>query len=302
MIAWALSGGGNRGPIQVGAMRALFERNITPEILVGTSAGALNSAFTAADPTAQNNEKLAQLWLNTRSQDIFPKPRWLMILRAVFAGNGLDDDKARSKTFTRYLPPGITTFGDLKAKLYLTAADLQTGRLFLYGDLPSARLIEATLCSTALPVVWDPELINGHQFVDGGVIANIPISIAMDRGATEIYALDLQDGGPYSQKKGVIDIALHTIGVQTYQQAVRDIQRALDAPGITLHYISLGDIFNTVDIQDFSHTAEMIEQGYQRMKQYLDHPTPNVVRSRNTPSSAMPVVTPPGAVPYDPTF
>ncbi len=301
MIAWSLSGGGNRGPIQVGAMRALFERNIIPEMLVGTSAGSLNAAFIATNPTAHTNERLAQLWIATKSQDIFPKPRFVMILRALlFGGNGLDDNQARAKNFMKYIPPGVETFGDLKAKLYLTAADLQTGRLYLYGDIPGARVLEACLASTALPVVWDPESINGHQFVDGGVIAGVPISIALDRGATEIYALDLQDGGPYPLKKGVIQIALHSIFVQTYQQALRDMQRVLAAGGITLHYIALGDIFGTVELQDFSHTAEMIELGYQRTKQYLENPKPNVMPQRSTVVSAE--VIPPGAVPYQPRF
>lgn len=299
MIAWALSGGGNRGPIQVGAMRALFERNIVPDILVGTSAGALNTMFIATNPTPATNERLAQLWLATRARDVFPKPRWLMILRAILSGNGLDDNQARRRNFLKYLPNGVTTFGDLKAKLYLTAADLQTGRLYLYGDDPQAKLVEAGLASTALPVVWDPELINGHQFVDGGVVANVPISIAMDRGATTIYALDLQDGGPYSAKKGVVQIALHTISVQTYQQALRDIQRALVAGGITLHYLSLGDILSTIELQDFSHTAEMIELGYQRAKQYLDRPMPNVMPSRMGIAAE---IIPPGTVPYQPRF
>lgn len=305
MIAFALSGGGNRGPIQVGAMRALFERGIVPEMLVGSSAGALNSAYIATNPSAQTNEKLAQLWLETRSEDIFPKPRWRMILRALFSGNGLDDNQARARNFQKYIPPGVATFGDLKARLYLTAADLQSGRMYLYGEKPEAKLIEACLASTALPVVWDPEMINQRQIVDGGVIANVPISIAMEHGATEIYALDLQDAGPYAEKKGVINIALHTIGVQTYQQALRDIQRAVEADNVTLHYISLGDIFNTVDLRDFSHTAEMIEQGYLRAKAYLDNPTPN------RPPGRKPGVlgdedkipdpnTPPGAVPYQP--
>lgn len=298
MIAWSLSGGGNRGPIQVGAMRALLERGIKPDILVGTSAGALNTAFIATDPTPQTNERLAQMWLNTRAQDIFPKPKWLMLLRAAFFGNGLDDNQARTKNFMKNLPPGIETFGDLKVKLYLTTADLQSGRLYLFGDDPKAKLLVAALCSTALPVVWDPEIIGGHQYVDGGIVANIPISIAMDRGAKEIYALDLQDPGPYPLQKGAIAIALKSIGVLGYQQALRDMQRALETAGVTLHYISLGDIFANVDLQDFSHTAEMIAQGYERAKEYLDHPTPNVMPPRGL--SATEEVIPPGAIPYEP--
>lgn len=300
MIAWALSGGGNRGPIQVGAMRALFERNIVPDILVGTSAGALNAAFIASNPTPETNEQLAQLWLGTRTEDIFPKPCWRMILRALLFGNGLDDDTARKKNFMKYLPNGVETFGDLEAKLYLTTANLQTGRLYLYGDDPKAKLIEAGLASTALPVVWDPEIINGQQFVDGGIVAAVPISIAVDRGAKTIYALDLQDGGPYPQKKGVIEIALHSISVQTYQQVLRDVQRVRAEGNVTVHYISLGDILSRVDLRDFTRSAEMIEQGYQRAKEYLDHPTPNVVPERA--ATGTDPMTPPGAVPYEPRF
>ena len=307
MIAWALSGGGNRGPIQVGAMRALFERGIRPDMLVGTSAGALNAAFLAIDPTPEANERLAQMWLNIRPQDIFPKPRWWMILRALFAGDGMDDNKARAQNFLKYLPRGVKTFGDLKAKLYLTTADLQTGRLFLYGDNPKAKILQAALCSTALPVMWDPEVIGGHQFVDGGVVANVPISIALDKGADVIYALDLQNPGPYPIQKGVIRIAMHSISVQSYQQALHDIQRVLATEKVTLHYISMGDLFFEVDLQDFSHTAEMMERGYQRAKDYLDHPTPNVIPNHrlgilSAGQESVPQVTPPGAVPYEPRF
>ncbi len=276
-------------------MRALFERGIRPDMLVGTSAGALNTAFIATDPTRENNERLVQMWLATKPRDIFPKPKWLMLLRAVFFGNGLDDNQARARNFQKQLPPGVETFGDLKAKLYLTTADLQAGRLYLYGDDPKANILQAGL---ALPVVWDPEIVNGHQFVDGGIVANIPISIAVDRGATEIYALDLQDPGPYPYQKGAIAIALKAIGVLGYQQALRDIQRVMAMPDITLHYISLGDIFANVDLQDFSHVAEMIEQGYQRAKKYLDHPTPNVLPQ--TFGAADADSAPPGASLYEP--
>ncbi len=305
MIAWALSGGGNRGPLQVGAMRALFERGIKPNMLVGTSAGALNSAFLATDPTAETNERLAQIWLETRGRDIFPKPRWLMLLRAALAGNGMDDNKARTRSFLKWMPPEIRTFGDLKARLYLTTADLQTGRLYLFGDDPKASLLEAALCSTALPVVWDPELIGGHQYVDGGVVANVPISIALDKGANVIFALDLQDPGPYPLQKGVISIAMHTIGVLNYQQVLRDIQRALHREKVTLYYISLGDLCKGIPLEDFSHTAEMIQVGYQRTKEYLKHPTPNILPAESLGVFALEGNgngAPPGAVPYQPRF
>lgn len=302
MIAWVLSGGGNRGPVQVGAMRAMFERGIVPQMLLGTSAGALNSAFLAADPTPQGNERLARIWLDTKASDIFPRPRWLQILRALLGGNALNDDRAVRSYITKNIPPGVATFGDLKVKLYLTASDLQAGRLFLYGDDPKGKLVDACLCSAALPVVWDPQLISGHQFVDGGVVANVPVSVAIDRGATVIYAMDLQNPGPYPLKKGALDIAMHSIGIQTYQQVLRDLERAVRTTGVTVHYLSLGDIFSGLPLEDFTHSAEMIEQGYRRAIEYLDHPTPNEVRPAPRLRGMGETVVPPGAVPYQPKY
>lgn len=298
MIAWSLSGGGNRGPIQVGAMRALFEAGIAPQMLVGTSAGALNAAFLASDPTREGNELLARRWLATTQRDIFPKHRVRQILRLVLGGNALNDDSAVRRFFVKNMPPGIERFGDLKVKLYLTTADIQTGRLFLYGDDPKARILDAALCSTALPLVWDPQLIGGHQFVDGAIVANVPITVAAQRGATVIYALDLQNPGPYPLHKGALNIVLHSISVQTLQQVFDDIEKTLAAHTVTLHYINLGDIFGNLPLEDFSHTADMIEQGYARTKAYLANPTPN--RAPHAPRPRGDMVVPPGAVVFEP--
>lgn len=302
MIAWVLSGGGNRGPIEVGAMRALFERGIAPQMLVGSSAGALNAAFLATDPTPAGNDRLARIWLATKQSDIFPRPGWLQVVRALTGGNALNDDRAVRSYILKNVPPGVETFGDLKARLYLTTSDLQTGRLFLYGDELKAKLVDACLCSAALPVVWDPQVIDGHQFVDGAIVANVAVSVAVDRGATEIYALDLQNPGPYPLKKGALTIAMHSISIQTYQQILRDMERVRHMTGITLHYINLGDLFSTIPLEDFTHTAEMIEQGYRRACEYLDHPTPNQAPRGPRERGIDEKVAPPGAVRYEPKY
>jgi NTE family protein len=245
--------------------------------------------------------------MDTRASDIFPRARTAQLLRAVLGANGLNDDSAVRRYFTTRLPPNVRKFGDLPVKLYLTAADFQTGKLFLYGDLPEASIIEAALCSSALPVVWDPQIIHGHQFVDGGVAANLPTTIAIDKGATEIYALDLGDPGPYPIKKGIVSIASHAIGVLLHQQVQRDVQRAMQTPNVKVHYLNLGDIFAGIPLQDFTKTAEMIERGYRRTKEYLASPTPNVMPKPKPapgvafgPGGAPGDVVPEGAVPYEP--
>ncbi len=297
MIAWSLSGGGSRGPIQVGAMRALFEAGIQPDMLVGTSAGALNSAFLAIDPTPAGVERLAQIWLKTRREDILPERFPTHAFRFVTGADGLNSSDPIRNYILRNTPPGVETFRDLKTRLFITTADLETGRLFLYGDDPTARLLDAVMASSALPVIWPPQVIGGHQFVDGGIVANVPISIALDKGARTIYALDLEPAEPSPPVHNIYHIALRAILVMEYQQLLNDLERVIRASKATLHHIYLGDILPDVPLEDFSHTAEMIELGYRRTLEYLAHPTPNrIVRA----GAATGVVAPPGAVPYQP--
>ncbi len=298
MIAWSLSGGGSRGPIQVGALRALFEAGIRPDMLVGTSAGAVNTAFLATDPTPAGVEHLAEIWLNTRSRDIFPEGFLTHAFRFLTGADSLNSNTALRNYITRNIPPGIETFGDLKIKLYLTTADLETAQLFLYGDDPKAKLLDAVMASAAAPVQWPPLVFGGHQFVDGGVVANVPISIALDKGADTVYALDLESREPSPVVHGVYPIAMRTISVMMFQQVLHDIERAIRFSRAVLHHIYLGDLFPGTPLEDFSHTAEMLEQGYQRTKDYLAHPEPNQLRAPLHAPTAAPA-TPPGAVPYD---
>ncbi len=299
MIAWALSGGGNRGPVQVGAMRALFEAGITPNMLIGSSAGALNSAFLATDPTPSGVQRLSQIWLNTKSSDILPGNFLTYIWNVITGADGLNSNAAVANYVARNIPSGIKTFGDLKIKLYITTADIETAQLYLYGDDPTAPLIDAVLSSSALPPVWPPVVLKGHQYVDGGVVANVPISVAIDKGADTIYALDLEGGAPYPVVHGVYNVASRTITVLVYQQLLRDLERAIRFSKVTLHHIYLGDIFKGIPLQDFSHTAEMIQRGYDRTRDYLAHPTPNQMNGP-VQAAAAPEYCPPGATPYHP--
>ena len=89
MIAFALSGGGNRGPIQVGAMRALFERGIVPRNFGRHERGRVERRVHREQSDRRRQMRvLVQMWLDTKSQDIFPKPRLSMILRALFSATG----------------------------------------------------------------------------------------------------------------------------------------------------------------------------------------------------------------------
>lgn len=274
--AFVLSGGGNRGPLQIGAMRALLEAGIEPDFLVGTSAGAINAAAFAADPTREGLERLAAAWRSVRRSDIYPGNLFTILWRVLTHQDSLFDGSGLRRTLQAHLPPGVRTFGDLARPCFVTAADLRTQRLILFGEDPSTPLLEAVLASASVPIIHPPVRFRGMQLVDGGVVAVVPISIALEKGATEIYVLDLSYGPQVlPPRRGLAEIAMTAYQTLLYEQTLDDLYDALQAP-VTVHHLCLTD-FREVSFWDFSKTEAMLEAGYQAARRYLADPRPNQV-------------------------
>lgn len=275
MIAFALSGGGSRGALQAGALLALLERGIRPQILVGTSAGALNAAFLAIDPSLERAQQLVEIWSGARRKDLFPKTNlelWLnMAWNFVRGADGfLSTDRVR-QFIEKNLPPEVRQFGEVKgARLYVTAADINWGVLYLWGDLPEGDLVEALLASSASPAIFPPRFSAGHQLVDGAVVANVPASIAAAKGATEIYAINVGYAGqPKPLTRGAINIANRAISTLVYQQLLEDLEEVGEE--VLLHHVAI-DSFQDLPLWELGKGPEMVEDGYRVMKAYLDIP------------------------------
>lgn len=299
MIAFVLSGGGSRGALEVGALLALFERGIRPQILVGSSAGAMNAAFIATDPTMEGAQRLAALWRSVKQEDIFPgNPLSLYLTSAwrFIAGyDGLLPNDRLRRFVERHLPEGVRHFSDItKVKLYLTAADLNWGILYLWGEKPEGDIVDAVMASAAHPAFFPPVLLAGHQLVDGAVIANVPISIAAVKGATEIYAINVGYAGqetPHS--KGVFNIVNRAISTMMYQQLLDDI---LECGGkVILHHVVF-EAFAGLPIWDLSKSGEMVEEGRRVMQEYLEKPAWTRVTMPIPPEWEGAPEPPPGAV------
>ncbi|MEZ4614050.1 MAG: patatin-like phospholipase family protein [Caldilineaceae bacterium] len=173
MIAFVLSGAGNRGPLQIGAVRALLDRGIQPAFLVGTSAGAINGCYLAAhgldDPTV--TDRLATLWSTATAKAIYPgnvlQIGWRILNKeeSIFPSTGV------RQLITDALPSADMTFADLKVPLYVATTDLTTLRLFLFGEDKRASVLDAVTASAAVPVIHPPLAYSGLQLVDGGAVA-----------------------------------------------------------------------------------------------------------------------------------
>lgn len=274
--AFVLSGGANRGALEIGALQSLVAHGIHADLVVGTSAGALNGVYYAADPTAQGMQNLAQIWINTKREDIFPGNALTMALRVLFGQDSLVDGGAFLNYLHHRLPPGITTFGQLLVPFYAVTADLITATTLIFGDEPDTPLLEPVLASASFPIVLPPVLYDGAQLTDGGVTAVVPIEVALQRGATELYVVDLEPVVAVDAPvRGVLPIALQTLNTSLREQLYDDLRDAMTA-GATVHHVNI-TAFADLELFDFTQMAEMIEAGRAAMDAYLDAPRPNTL-------------------------
>ncbi|MEP7047848.1 MAG: patatin-like phospholipase family protein [Ilumatobacteraceae bacterium] len=258
-IAFVLSGGGSLGAMQAGQLRALFEAGITPDLVIGVSAGALNGAAIAHRPNVETTEQLAAIWRDLRRDYVFRGSRaeraWHVARRHphLYRSDGLVD------LVNRFLP--VDDLDELPTPFEAGTVNLDDVRIDFHctGD-PRAVLV----ASASLPGIFRPVTINGSRHVDGGIAVNLPVQRACDLGATTIFALDCKAG-----TKHRLPARLSALGVLTSTIAVTreiltpshdhlDIVRlpAPDTQGIGLF--------------DFTQGSRLIEQGHQMVTAFLD--------------------------------
>ncbi|HXF62558.1 MAG TPA: patatin-like phospholipase family protein [Caldilineaceae bacterium] len=274
MRAFVLSGGGNFGPLQVGALRALLERGIMPKMVVGCSAGALNAAFLAQEVSLARVERLADLWRMVTQADVYPGSYWGALWRLLLGRDSLYDNRALYAFLQRNGVTPATEFAHLRgARLFVTATSLRTGQLHVFGDDPHDRVLDALMASTALAPMHPPWEVNGERYVDGGTVTPLPLRVALARGATEIYALDLIGTAPAREAmtlRGIPALLRHSIMTTVRLQAQYDVALARQHRQVRLHYIGLG-MENPPPPTDFDREEEMFEAGYAQTVAQLEH-------------------------------
>src|SRR5947207_2903797 len=223
---WVLGGGGARGAAQVGVLQALFEANIEgPAAVVGTSVGALNGASIAAYPSLAGTMMLREVWMSRQALSVFQAHP----LGIIVSGVRRDQLSAFPQRNVRRLIDraqaltGITTFEQLRVPLAVVATDLNAGKpaVFRSGDLTPA-----LLASTAIPGIFPMVRVNDREHLDGGVVENTPLNIAVDDGAKEILAISLMAGGEYEgPPTGFAELIARTLQLSLHHQMLSDYER-----------------------------------------------------------------------------
>ncbi len=273
MRAFVLSGGGNMGPVQVGALKALLERGIYPEMIVGCSAGALNAGFLARDVSLEQVDRLADVWRSVTTHDVYPGSRLWAIWRLLSGKDSLYDNRNFYAFLQRKGTTPAQTFGSFPTKLYITATHLHSGKLHVFGDQANDRVLDALMASTALTPMHPPWEINGQRYSDGGTITPLPLRVAIERGATEIYAFHILSDESESVEqrliKGVAGVLTQTVGTMLRLQAEHDLLLAEIKSKAKLHYIPL-TVTMRPEPTDFSMAQQMIDEGYLTTQSYFD--------------------------------
>ncbi len=185
-LACVLGGGGILGAHEVGMLRALAECSIEPDIVLGTSVGAINGAFFAADPTAAGVERLAGLWREMNRSEVSAGTMLRRVTTLARSGThlqSLDDVRQR---LIEVLP--VQRVEELAVPFQCVAASIEQAAEHWFDRGP---LADVVLASCAVPGILPPVRIGDEHFIDGGIVNSIPVGRAVALGAKRIYVLQV---------------------------------------------------------------------------------------------------------------
>ena len=261
LCAFVLSGGGSLGAVQVGMLRALFESRSQPDMLVGTSVGAVNAAWVAAHPEPDGLYDLAEIWLGLRRGDVFPLNALASAKGLLGRSNHFIGNENLRAILERHIP--YRRLEEAKLPVHVVATELKSGRATILSSGPA---IPALLASCAIPGVFPPVSIGRRDYVDGGVANHTPVSVAIELGATKIFVLPV--GYPWLNREptNALGMALHALARIVEQKLDAEVAAHRDVADI--HVLPALDLAD-VSPADFSHTRELIDWGYRSGRRYL---------------------------------
>jgi NTE family protein len=254
-VAFVLSGGASLGALQVGMLQALYEDGVVPDLLVGTSAGALNAAFVASRPqTPATAAELGRVWRGLQREDIFPVSPRTLIGGLTSHRDHLVPDHGLRRLIERHLE--IERLEEAPVELHVVTFDLLSGRELRLSHGPAR---EAVLAGAAIPGILPPVRWGGRRLVDGGIVNNTPISHAVELGAERIYVLPTQ-ADTYAlpaAPRGAVDAAVYALSVLIEGRLREDLIRYRDEAELIVMPAT-----NPTRVQptDFDHSSRLIRE------------------------------------------
>jgi NTE family protein len=186
-IAFVLGGGGVLGAVEVGMLQALMEMGVRPDIVVGTSVGALNGALVAHDPRPEVVVALRAMWQTAFSdRRVYRDGPMRQLRRAARTGTHLHSSEGLRSALQRAL--GDARFEDLPVHFECCAASIERAAEHWFT---TGSVVDAVVASAAVPGLLPPAEVNGEHFLDGGIVNSIPVGRAAALGAERLFVLQV---------------------------------------------------------------------------------------------------------------
>jgi NTE family protein len=269
--AFVLGGGGALGAHEVGMLRALLERGVAPELVLGTSIGAINGSAVAADPTPTAVERLTETWTAIEHGDLLGgsllgRLGTLARTRTNLHGN----ESLRTLLESGF---GDRRIEDLAVPFQCVAASIERAAERWFADGP---VVDAVLASSAVPGILPAVEIDGEHYLDGGIVNSIPVGRAVQLGARVIYVLHVgRLDRPLDPPRWPWEVGLVAFEIARRHRFVGDLAALPD--DVEVHVLPTGQV-NPPRYSDLSQlryraTAripERIDRAYEASLAYLD--------------------------------
>lgn len=268
--AFVLGGGGKWGAVEVGMLKALDEAAIVPDLILGTSIGALNGSVVAHQPGKAGVDRLGSLWEDIASSDLMRGSLFERV-RSVASFQPAMQDSGGLRSLLEEIHGSGMKIEDLVIPFQCVAASIERAAEHWFDRGP---LVEAILASSAIPALFPPVEIDGEHFYDGGLVNSVPLTRAVEMGASRVFVLQVgrMESGLRPPKR------LHEAALISFEIARRHRFTTIMSnlpEGVEVHVLPSG---NALDFDDrrqlrwteLGETGALVSAGYQSSVGYLE--------------------------------
>jgi NTE family protein len=266
--AFVLGGGGVLGAAEVGMLQALLERGVRPDLVVGTSVGAINGALVAADPSLAAVGRLRAVWEELASRRVFAGSVLARVGTLVRTRTHLHPREPLRDLLEAHLP--VATFAGLRVPFQCVAASIERAAEHWFTD---GDLVDAVLASCAVPGLLPAVEIDGEHYLDGGLVHSIPVGRAVSLGADTVYVLHVgRIDRPLTPPTRPWEVATVAFEIARRHRFAADL--ATLPPGVEVHVLPAGDAdppgAANLRYRDFSGVGARIDRAHAAAAAHLD--------------------------------
>ncbi len=267
--AFVLGGGGVLGAAEVGMLQALFEKGITPDLVLGTSIGALNGAMVAREPSLAVIDRLTELWQTVASsREVYGDRPLRTVRRAVATGTHIYSASPMRRRLAEEF--GDLRFEDLPVQFQVCAASIERAAEHWFTSGP---LVPAIVASAAVPGLLPPAKVGDEHFLDGGIVNSIPLGRAVSLGADVVYVLQVgRIDRPLRVPRRPWEVARVSFEIARRHRFARELAEVPD--DVVAHVLPARGTSPRDDRirghRDFTSVGGRIEETYRATVAYLD--------------------------------